>query len=87
MRFSQLTHLLMCFPLEALMSINLTYSGGTHRSEKLCYNCSISNDFTQMVKFPAHIPDCDSHSSALFDLFFLNRWYLFYNVFPCIGKF
>ena len=33
------------------------------------YNSSISNDLTQMVNFPTWIPDCDSHSPALFDLF------------------
>ena len=30
----------------------LTYSGGTDRPGELCYNFSISNDLTQMVKFP-----------------------------------
>ena len=30
----------------------------------------ISNDLTQMVNFPTWIPDCDSHSPALLDLFF-----------------
>ena len=34
-----------------------------------CYNCPISNDFTQMVNFPTRITDCDSHSLALLDLF------------------
>ena len=48
----------------------LTYSGGTDRSGELCYNFSISNDLTQMVNFPTRIPDCDSHSPALLDLFF-----------------
>ena len=47
----------------------LTYSGGTDRSGELCYNFSISNDLTQMVNFPMRIPDCDSHSPALLDLF------------------
>ena len=47
----------------------LTYSGGTDRSDELCYNFSISNDLTQMVYFPTRIPDCDSHSPALLDLF------------------
>ena len=28
-----------------------------------------SNDLTQMVNFPTRIPDCDSHSPALLDLF------------------
>ena len=44
----------------------LTYSGGTDRSGKLSYNCSISNDLTQMVNFSTWISDCDSHSPALF---------------------
>ena len=47
----------------------LTYSGETHRSGELCYNFSISNDFTQIVNFPTWIPDCDSHRPALLDLF------------------
>ena len=29
----------------------------------------ISNDLTQMVNFPTRIPDCDSHSPTLLDLF------------------
>ena len=47
----------------------LTYSGGTDRFGEPCYNFSISNDLTQMVNFPTRIPDCDSHSPALLDLF------------------
>ena len=47
----------------------LTYSGGTDRLGEFCYNFSISNDLTQMVNFPAGIPDCDSHRPALLDLF------------------
>ena len=47
----------------------LTYSGGTGRPSELCYNFSISNDLTQIVNFPTRIPDCDSHSPALLDLF------------------
>ena len=46
----------------------LTYSGGTDRSGELWYNCSISNDLTQMVNFPTRIPDFDNHSPALLDL-------------------
>ena len=49
----------------------LTYSGGTDRPGELCYNFSISNDLTQIVNFPTRIPDCDSHSPALLDLFLL----------------
>ena len=40
-----------------------------HRLDELCYNCSISNDLTQMVNFLTWIPGCDSHSPALLDLF------------------
>ena len=47
----------------------LTYSGGTDRPGELCYNFSISNDLTQTVNFPTWIPDCDSHSPAILDLF------------------
>ena len=68
----------------------LTYSGGTDRPGELCYNFSISNDLTQMVNFPTRIPDCDSHSPALLDLFhfisFFWRKYLFYNGFPSLGN-
>ena len=47
----------------------LTYSSGTDRPGELCYNFSISNDLPQMINFPTRIPDCDSHSPALLDLF------------------
>ena len=47
----------------------LTYSGGTNRPGELCYNFSVSNDLTQIVNFTTQIPDCDSHSPALLDLF------------------
>ena len=47
----------------------LTCSSGTDQPGELCYNFSISNDLTQMVEFPTRIPDCDSHSPALLDLF------------------
>ena len=47
----------------------LTYSGGTDKPGELCYNFSISNNLTQIVNFPTQIPDCDSHSPALLDLF------------------
>ena len=47
----------------------LTYSGGTDRPGELCYNFSFSNDLTQIVNFPTRIPDCDSHTPALLDLF------------------
>ena len=47
----------------------LTFSDGTDRPGELCYNFSISNYLTQMVAFPTRIPDCDSHSTAILDLF------------------
>ena len=48
----------------------VTYSSsGTDKTGELCYNFTISNDLTQMVNFPTRIPDCDSHSPALLDLF------------------
>ena len=47
----------------------LTYSGGTYRPGEPCYNFSISNDLTQMVNFPTRIPDSDSQSSTVLDLF------------------
>ena len=47
----------------------LTYSCGTDRPGELCCNYSISDDLTQMLNFPTRIPDCDSNSSALLDLF------------------
>ena len=34
----------------------LIYAGVIHRSGKLCYNFSISNDLTQMVNFPTQTP-------------------------------
>ena len=46
-----------------------TYCGGTDQPGELCYNFFTSNDLTQMVNFPTRIPDSDSHSPALLDLF------------------
>ena len=46
-----------------------TYSDRTDWPGEFPYNFSISNDITQMVNFPRRIPDCDSHSPALLDLF------------------
>ena len=45
------------------------YAGGTNRPGELCYNFSTSNDLTQIVNFPTRIPDLDSDSPALLDLF------------------
>ena len=47
----------------------LTYSCRPNSSGELCHNFSFSDDLTQMVNFPTRIPDCDSHSPALLNLF------------------
>ena len=47
----------------------LTYSDRTDCPGELCCHFSISNDLTQMVNFPTRIPDGDSHSPVLLDLF------------------
>ena len=47
----------------------LTCYSGTDRPGELCYSFSISNDLTQIVNFPTWIPDCDSDSPVLLDLF------------------
>ena len=47
----------------------MIYSSGTDQPDKLCYNFSISNDLSQIANIPTQIPDCDSHSPALLDLF------------------
>ena len=65
MRFSQSTHLLMFLSLETLTSIIRT---GLPILVELIDPVN-SNDLTQMVDFPTWIPDCDSHSPAVLDLF------------------
>ena len=55
-------------PILVERSISSTRIGKPVLGE-LCYNFSISNDLTQMVNFPSRIPNCDSHSPALLDLF------------------
>ena len=66
---------------------SLTYSGETDRSGELCYNFSISNDLTQMVNFPTWIPDFDSHSPALLDLFISSNASIFFTqAFPPLGN-
>ena len=67
MRLSWSTHLLMFFPFGDFNVHHkdwFTYSGPTDRY------FSISNGLTHMVNFPTQIPDCDSHSPPLLDLFF-----------------
>ena len=63
-------------------------SCGTDTSGELCYNFSITNDLTQMVNFPTGIPDCDSHSPALLDLFISSDASICSTmVFPSLGNF
>ena len=62
----------------------LTYSGGTDRPHKLCYKFSITNDLTQIVNVPTRIPDYDSHSPALLDLFLSSDTRAFPSV-PILG--
>ena len=71
MRFSRSTRLLMFFfgDFNVHHKDWLIYSGGTDRLGELCFNFSISNDLTQIANFPTRIPDCDSHSPALLNLF------------------
>ena len=47
----------------------LSNFGGTDRPGELCYHFSISNDLTQTINFPTWIPDCNSYSPPLLDLF------------------
>ena len=47
----------------------LTYSTRTDRPCELSYNFSISSDLTQIVNFPTQIPEFDTHSLAILDLF------------------
>ena len=49
----------------------LTYSGETDRPGELCYDFSISNERAEVVNLPTWIPDCDSHTPALLELFLL----------------
>ena len=65
----------------------LTYSGRSDRSGELCYNFSISNSLTQIVHFPTWIPDCDSHSPALLDLFISSDTSICFTMaFPPLGN-
>ena len=72
MRFFQSTHLLNVFVFGDFNVHHkdwLTYSGGTDGSGELYYSFSIPNNLTQMANFHTRIPDCDSQSPALLDLF------------------
>ena len=63
----------------------LTYSGRTDRPGEFCYNFTISSDLTQMVNVPTRIPDCDSHSHAILDLFFSSLTSIFFYFFFLSG--
>ena len=72
MRFSWSTHLLVCLSFKTSKSIIRT--GYPILLELIdlvnSYSFSlISNYLTHTVVFPAWIPDCDSHSPTLLDLF------------------
>ena len=65
----------------------LTYSGRTNRSGEVYYNFSILKNLTKVVKFPTPIPDCDSYSPALLDLFLSFDASIFSTMaFPPLGK-
>ena len=66
----------------------LTYSGETDRPGELCYKFSISNDLTQMVTSLTLIPDCNTQSHVLWDLFISSGGCIFlYSGFPSSWKF
>ena len=72
MRFSQSTLLLMCLSLETLTFIIRTGLLILMEPIDLVNSVIISNNLTQMVNFPTHIPDCGPHSPALLD--FILSW-------------
>ena len=49
-------------------------------------NFSFSNDRAQMINFPTRIPDCDSGSPTLLDLFLLIQVFLLH-CFPSIKNY
>ena len=69
MTFSRSTHLLICLSFEILPSIIRTGLPILVELIDLVNSVIISNELTQMVNSPTQIPDCDSHSPALLDLF------------------
>ena len=47
----------------------------------------ISNNLAQTVNFPTRIPDCDSHSPALLDLFIFSNTSICSTIaFPTVGN-
>ena len=69
MRFSPSSYLLMCLSLETLVSIIRTSLPILVELIGLVNSVIISNNLTQMVNYPTQIPDCDSQSAVLLDLF------------------
>ena len=70
MKCSQSTHLLICVSFETnVHHQDWLYSGGTDRPGELCYNFSVLNDFTHVIKIPTWFPDCGSHGPALLNIF------------------
>ena len=59
--------LLMCLSLETLTFIIRTGLLILMEPIDLVNSVIISNNLTQMVNFPTHIPDCGPHSPALLD--------------------
>ena len=77
----------MCLSFNVHRKDWLAYSGGTDRSVELYYNFSISNVLTHMVSFPTCIPDSDSDSPVLLDLFLSSDTSICYTmVFPPFGN-
>ena len=69
MRFSRWTHVVICLSLETLTSVIRTRYHTLVELIDLVKSDIISNDLTQMVNFPVRIPNYDSHSPVLLDLF------------------
>ena len=65
----------------------LIYSGRTDRSGELCYSFSMPDNLNEMVNFRTWIPDCDSQSPALLDLFISSNTSICSTVvFPPLGN-
>ena len=65
----------------------LTYSCKADRPCEPCYNFSISNELTKMINFLTQIPEQDSYSPTLLNLFLSSDpWYLLYSGILSIGK-
>ena len=66
----------------------LNYYFGTDRLVNSVMVFFISSDLTQIVNFPTRIPNCDSHSPALLDLFISSDASICSTMaFPPLGKF